>query len=143
MKEILNFSHIDNNEKFLEKRHSEDYFNCQLQFTNYIINLASSLKSSPSSKRQALLIDALGLLNNWIEKNLRRTSIEIESVYKYFYKGIIWPIVLGKNKMIIGVRPELAVCYKTKTRTPIKIVFEIIDIEDTMSWDSSFNSMNN
>ena len=88
-------------------------------------------------KRTEVLKFSLEKINFWMESNLRKVKFNFNTVFKYLYKGILWPICPNQKKMILGVVKDLAHCFSTKSRTPIKIVFEIIDINELDEWENN------
>jgi len=127
----------EENELFLEKDYRADYFQKQLQFTQNLINFSAELKLLEGEKRTEVLKFSLEKINFWMESNLRKVKFNFNTVFKYLYKGILWPICPNQKKMILGVVKDLAHCFSTKSRTPIKIVFEIIDINELDEWENN------
>ena len=139
---LQKYNNLNQDIAFFEKKYRDEYFQKQLSFTKQFINFSNILNSKNIYQRQEILKFGLEKINMWFNNSLRNTNIEIDSVYKYLFKGIVWPIEEGKIILIIGIIPHYSYCFNTKNRALLKIVFEIINIEESILWDKIIGKNN-
>lgn len=123
---------------FSEKMYRSEYISFQNEFVDRLTQAAIKLKSIDSSLRPTELKAFFVGINNWIEKEVRGKIIDKKSKYKYYYKGIILPLDIGDDTnptLILRVASNLGMCYNTKKRSPYKIVFEVIKLNDAVQLD--------
>jgi len=115
-----------------------EYVTLMNEFVEGLIQKAIKLKAVGTYSRIGALNKFFTTMNQWIEKKVRGKSIELNSKYKKYYRGVMIPLEIEDNSdpvLIVNIVPTLGHCYNTKKRAPYKIAFETIKLYEADLWE--------
>lgn len=122
----------------INKEHSLTYFNFIISFYDEFTKLCEKLKKIDKNERDCYMRKEI--LNIFEKSKEIKQNIEgvagVDSEIKHLYNGCILPFDDEDNAsddystIIVGVVPEMSMCFNTKQRVPVKVVVECVKAYD-------------
>ena len=133
----------------MNKQYRINYFNKSLFFYKKLKKLCNNLyehpkkdPNNPTNERNYKLKIYLKNINKEIENMFKNEDLKFaNNVIKGFYRGIILPfddtetINDEDSNLIVNFLYDYCFCYNTKSRVPIKLIFECVQVKDLINYD--------